>query len=84
MAMQVGQRGTATTYVFQPSVEKGLECRIRGEYSEMPGLRLTADQATRLWSLDHETCVHLLDALIDEGFLRLDEFGRYARNHSGY
>ena len=30
--------------------------RIRGEYLEMPGLRLTSVQAQRLWGLDARTC----------------------------
>ncbi len=84
MAIQLRERETPTVYVFGPSMARDLERRIRGEYGEMPGLRLTADQATRLWSLDRSTCVQLLNALVDAQFLRLDEFGRYARCHSGY
>ena len=26
--------------------------RVRGEFNEMPGLRLTPEQAARLWDLD--------------------------------
>jgi hypothetical protein len=43
--------------------------RIRGEYSEMPGLRLTLAQACRLWQVDTATCHTVLAALITEGFL---------------
>lgn len=43
--------------------------RIRGEYREMPGLRLTLPQACRLWQLDVETCEAVLRRLIDERFL---------------
>ena len=53
--------------------------RIRGEYLEMPGLRLTRDQAQRLWVLDATTCTRLLDCLIDARFLRRDADGRYGR-----
>ncbi len=53
--------------------------RIRGEYLEMPGLRLTAEQATRLWSLDLDTCTSLLDALVDARFLARSRDGRYCR-----
>ena len=74
----------ATVYVFKSSPEKALERRIRGEYGEMPGLRLTVDQASRLWSLDRATCAHLLDGLITERFLRRDEYGRYALNHCSH
>ena len=30
--------------------------RIQGEFVEMPGLRLTAAQAQRLWGLDRDVC----------------------------
>jgi hypothetical protein len=46
-----------------------LLARIRGEYSEMPGLRLTARQACRLWHLDEATCVVVLEELVGERFL---------------
>ncbi len=53
--------------------------RIRGEYLEMPGLRLTAEQARRLWSLDISTCRSLLDALVEANFLRRSGEGEYSR-----
>ena len=34
--------------------------RVKGEYLEMPGLRLTPAQAQRLWGLDRESCQALL------------------------
>ena len=37
--------------------------RIQGEYVEMPGLRLTAAQAQRLWGLERDVCDALLGAL---------------------
>jgi hypothetical protein len=43
--------------------------RIRGEFQEMPGLRLTKPQACRLWHLDATECQALLEALIDARFL---------------
>ena len=43
--------------------------RIRGEYLEMPGLRLNIKQAQRLWSLDEPTCTQLLESLAQAGFL---------------
>ncbi|MGE3276089.1 MAG: hypothetical protein AB7O67_13320 [Vicinamibacterales bacterium] len=30
--------------------------RVRAEFIEMPGLRLTPTQAQRLWGLDRHTC----------------------------
>ena len=51
--------------------------RIRGEYREMPGLRLTLDQACRLWHVDRLTCQALLDQLVREDFLRRTPTGGY-------
>jgi DNA-binding MarR family transcriptional regulator len=53
--------------------------RIRGEYLEMPGLRLLPEQARRLWGLDPQTCSHLLQALVDRGFLCRRADGTYGR-----
>jgi hypothetical protein len=44
--------------------------RIRGEYTEMPGLRVTPQQAQRLWALDAATVLRALDSLVEAGFLR--------------
>jgi hypothetical protein len=43
--------------------------RIRGEFMEMPGLKLSFQQACRLWNLSGSTCREALDALRAEGFL---------------
>lgn len=51
--------------------------RIRGEYVEMPGLRLTLAQACRLWQLDAATCYGVLAALVDEKFLYRTRDGSY-------
>jgi hypothetical protein len=48
---------------------ESLVARVRGEYCEMPGLRLTFAQACRLWQVDVSTCEALLDQLVREGFL---------------
>jgi DNA-binding IclR family transcriptional regulator len=53
--------------------------RIRGEYLEMPGLRLTPAQARRLWGLDVSECERLLDALVRARFLRRTPDGAYQR-----
>jgi len=39
-------------------------------YREMPGLRLTVDQASRLFGLDREACSVLLTALVTDGLLK--------------
>ena len=44
--------------------------RIQGEYIEMPGLRLTVAQASRLWDVKLEKAGHALDLLVASTFLR--------------
>jgi hypothetical protein len=43
--------------------------RIHGEYSEMPGLRLTLAQAARLFNLEVTRCSQVLNALVAQGAL---------------
>jgi hypothetical protein len=43
--------------------------RVRAEFLEMPGLRLTRAQARRLWALDAALCDAVLSALVDARFL---------------
>jgi len=56
--------------------------RIKGEYLEMPGLRLTAVQAQRLWQLDAVACQTLLDSLVQSKFLCRSAQGAYVRRTS--
>lgn len=79
-----GSHETCIIQVFHPSAERLLERRIRAEYNEMPGLRLSPRQAARLWSTDSGVCANMLDALVGSGFLRRDRNGLYARSHAGY
>ena len=53
--------------------------RIAMEYDEMPGLRLTAAQAQRLFGLREDICMRVFNALVDAAILRRDVNG-YARN----
>jgi hypothetical protein len=53
--------------------------RIQGEFVEMPGLRVTAAQARRLWALEHDVCDALLGALVDAKFLARTRDGAYIR-----
>jgi hypothetical protein len=43
--------------------------RLRAEYLEMPGLRLTKTQVQRLCGVEHTVCQPVLDALVDTRFL---------------
>ena len=54
--------------------------RVRGEYIEMPGLRLTTAQAQRLWGLDRASCDALLGALVDAKFLSKTRDGAFVRS----
>lgn len=53
--------------------------RIQGEFVEMPGLRLTAAQAQRLWGLERDVCTAMLGALVDARFLSQTRDGAYVR-----
>ena len=53
--------------------------RIQGEFVEMPGLRLTAPQAQRLWGLERDVCDALLAALVDAKFLSQNRDGAFMR-----
>ena len=51
--------------------------RIRGEYMEMPGLKLTVAQAARLWHLDQPSIEQLLNVLVADGLLHRTTAGAY-------
>lgn len=57
--------------------------RVKGEYIEMPGLRLTPAQAQRLWGLDRAACDTLLGALVDAKFLFRTRDGAFVRSDQG-
>ena len=73
-----------TVVLYRTSKEDALLTRARGEYREMPGMRLTIEQAMRLWDLDRKTCQWLLNSLVAAQFLAIDANGRYRKAHSGY
>ena len=53
--------------------------RVRGEFLEMPGLRLTEPQARRLWALEPSLCNAVLSELVDNGFLLRTRDGAFVR-----
>lgn len=63
-------------------VEEAL-LRIKSEFVEMPGLRLTSPQAQRLWGLDAEFCESILSALVDAKFLLRTSDGVFVRIDPG-
>jgi hypothetical protein len=57
--------------------------RIRAEFLEMPGLRLTLEQAQRLCGVERALCQRVLDTLVEMNFLCVKADGAYARVTDG-
>jgi hypothetical protein len=57
--------------------------RLRAEFLEMPGLRLTAQQVQRLCGVDRADCQLVLDSLVDAKFLCTKSDRSYARLTEG-
>ncbi|MEZ5287930.1 MAG: hypothetical protein R2712_24660 [Vicinamibacterales bacterium] len=55
---------------------------MSSEFRESPGLRLTLEQAQRLWNLDPVRCEALLSSLVDVRFLTRTPSGAYVRSES--
>jgi hypothetical protein len=53
--------------------------RLKAEFLEMPGLKLTEAQAKRLWSLDATLCSGLLEKLVSTNFLFKTRDGAFMR-----
>ena len=53
--------------------------RVRGEFEEMPGVRVTFHQARALFGLPGSLCEWILSRLLDEGFLARTSDGVYVR-----
>jgi hypothetical protein len=67
------------TRMTSPTLEDAVAL-MRMEYAELPGLKLTAWQAQRLWGLPQDVCDRALAALIAEGRLVRTVDGAYARH----
>jgi hypothetical protein len=57
--------------------------RLRTEFLEMPGLRLTSAQVQRLCGIERTICQLVLDSLVDAKFLCMKTDGAYARLSDG-
>ena len=62
---------------------KDLLSRIRAEFLEMPGMRLTIQQGQRLFGIDRTLCQTVLDSLVGEKFLWVTADGLYGRRTEG-
>ena len=52
--------------------EHDLCTRVQAEFHEMPGLKLTLPQASRLFSIEPTRCERVLGALVQAGHLATD------------
>ena len=68
--------------LLEPTTINALLQRVRGEYLEMPGLRLTEGQARRLWGMEPALCQAVLEVLVDAGFLTRTRDGAFVRAES--
>ena len=62
-----------------PRSREQLLRRVRAEFQEMPGLRLTLTQAVKLFGVREDICVRVLTALVNERALTRGSDGQYAR-----
>jgi hypothetical protein len=58
-------------------VSDDIRRRAEAEYRETPGLKLTAQQASRLWHLDAASSATLLDSMVEAGVLYRARDGGY-------
>jgi hypothetical protein len=56
---------------------ESLRTRVLGEYRELPGLSLTAEEASRLWRVDAFRCEQVLEELVRQGILHKRMNGAY-------
>lgn len=66
----------------EESVER-LVRRLKSEFLEMPGLKVTEAQARRLWALDPASCSYVLDNLVKSNFLFRTRDGAFMRIERG-
>lgn len=59
-----------------------LVARVRAEFLEMPGLRLSFEEATRLWGMDAAVCRTVVESLVQASFLRRAHDGTFLRAQS--
>ena len=80
----MGRTHEPCTILLHQTKDEALLRRARGEYREMPGMRLTFEQAMRLWNIDRQACATVLNSLVASRFLEIDGFGRYRKARCGY
>jgi hypothetical protein len=56
---------------------------LKGMFLEMPGARLSVQEASRLSGLDVNTCAAILDAFVDAQFLKRSSTDWFVRSVEG-
>lgn len=72
-----GSRGSGRGPALAETIP-ALALRVRGEYEEMPGLRLTVLQAARLFGVAPDVAHAVLDHLRRASVLRCSDRGTYS------
>jgi hypothetical protein len=56
-----------------------IAARVRSEFDEMPGMRLTVPQASKLFGLPHDDCRTIVERLVRVAYLRWTDDGAVTR-----
>ena len=72
------QPATSSSTPFDAAVAATVH-RVKAEFLEMPGLRLTVAQAARLWNLDEGQSAAVLAFLVEMHFLVRTRNAAYSR-----
>ena len=63
----------------RPRLDAHAALRVREEFTSLPGLSLTTEQARLVFDLEHDMCERVLHALVGEGFLSRTTHGTFTR-----
>ena len=70
---------TRSTERIPDEVWRATVARVRGEFEEMPCMRVTPEQASTLLGLERPVSIWVLERLASEGFLSRTDQGEYMR-----
>lgn len=79
--MELARRASCGHMSTTPTIPTAVT-RLKGVFLEIPGTRLSVDDASRLTGLERETCVAGLAALEDARFLARVRHGLFVRRTS--
>jgi len=78
----MAQESGGTSERLSDGVWRAALDRVRGEFEEMPCLRVTSEQARILFGLPEPASAWVLSRLIEEGFLARTPQGEYLRKNA--